>query len=87
MININSEAESNCLRYVYLFAGQSMSSHLWRVSLFFGMPGLVADSLPDSFGNAVIEKWLASIGKSLSDFTAIDRLCYIGKLGIYGCFH
>ena len=49
---------------------------------FFGMPGLVADSLPDSFGNAVIEKWLASIGKSLSDFTAIDRLCYTGKRGM-----
>ena len=47
---------------------------------FFGMPGLVADSLPDSFGNAVIENWLASIGKSLSDFTAIDRLCYTGEL-------
>ena len=49
---------------------------------FFGMPGLVADSLPDSFGNAVIENWLASIGKSLSDFTAIDRLCYTGKRGM-----
>ena len=46
------------------------------------MPGLVADSLPDSFGNAVIENWLASIGKSLSDFTAIDRLCYTGKRGM-----
>lgn len=49
---------------------------------FFGMPGLVADSLPDSFGNAIIENWLASIGKSLSDFTAIDRLCYTGKRGM-----
>ena len=49
---------------------------------FWGMPGLVADSLPDSFGNAVIENWLASIGKSLSDFTAIDRLCYTGKRGM-----
>ena len=49
---------------------------------FFGMPGLVADSLPDSFGNVVIENWLVSIGKSLSDFTAIDRLCYTGKRGM-----
>lgn len=38
---------------------------------FYGMPGLVADSLPDRFGNAVIEQWLMSFGKSLSDFTAI----------------
>ena len=49
---------------------------------FYGMPGLVADSLPDKFGNAVIEQWLMSLGKSLSDFTAIDRLCYTGKRGM-----
>ena len=42
---------------------------------FWGMPGLVVDSLPDSFGNKVIEQWLASQGKSIKDFTAIDRLC------------
>lgn len=49
---------------------------------FYGMPGLVADSLPDRFGNAVIEQWLMSMGSSLSDFTAIDRLCYTGKRGM-----
>lgn len=49
---------------------------------FYGMPGLVADSLPDKFGNAVIEQWLMLLGKSLSDFTAIDRLCYTGKRGM-----
>ena len=49
---------------------------------FYGMPGLVADSLPDKFGNAVIEQWLMSLGKSLSDFSAIDRLCYTGKRGM-----
>lgn len=49
---------------------------------FFGMPGLVVDSLPDDFGNKVIEQWLASKGKSINDFTAIDRLCYTGKRGM-----
>ncbi|SCH11090.1 putative DNA-binding transcriptional regulator [uncultured Clostridium sp.] len=49
---------------------------------FWGMPGLVVDSLPDSFGNKVIEQWLASQGKSIKDFTAIDRLCYTGKRGM-----
>ncbi len=49
---------------------------------FYGMPGLVADSLPDRFGNAVIERWLSNQGKALSDFTAIDRLCYTGKRGM-----
>ena len=49
---------------------------------FWGLPGLVADSLPDRFGNTVIEQWLMSLGKSLNDFTAIDRLCYMGKRGM-----
>lgn len=49
---------------------------------FFGMPGLVVDSLPDTFGNKVIEQWLSSQGKSIRDFTAIDRLCYTGKRGM-----
>lgn len=49
---------------------------------FHGMPGLVADSLPDKFGNAVIEHWLMSLGKSIADFSAIDRLCYTGKRGM-----
>lgn len=49
---------------------------------FFGLPGLVSDSLPDTFGNKVIEQWLASQGKSVIDFTAIDRLCYTGKRGM-----
>ena len=46
------------------------------------MPGLVADSLSDRFGNAVIENWLSAKGHSISDFTAIDRLCYTGKRGM-----
>ena len=49
---------------------------------FFGMPGLVVDSLPDTFGNKVIEQWLVSQHKSITDFTAIDRLCYMGKRGM-----
>lgn len=49
---------------------------------FYGLPGLVSDSLPDKFGNELIENWLASQGKSINEFTAIDRLCYIGNRGM-----
>lgn len=34
---------------------------------FYGLPGLVADSLPDKFGNAVIEQWLMSMGKTMPE--------------------
>ncbi|MBR0092048.1 MAG: type II toxin-antitoxin system HipA family toxin [Lachnospiraceae bacterium] len=51
-------------------------------SAFHGVPGMIADSLPDRFGNAVIRSWLASQGKTEADFTVIDRLCYTGKRGM-----
>lgn len=49
---------------------------------FHGLPGLLADSLPDRFGNAVINQWLASLGRTEKDFNALDRLCYTGKRGM-----
>lgn len=49
---------------------------------FHGAPGLIADSLPDKFGNRVIERWLMEQGKSLQDFNTIDRLCYTGTRGM-----
>lgn len=55
---------------------------LGRSEAFHGLPGLVADSLPDKFGNAVINSWLARTGRSPEKFTALDRLCYTGKRGM-----
>lgn len=49
---------------------------------FFGLPGLLADSLPDKFGNALINVWLASQGRSPASFNAVERLCYIGQRGM-----
>jgi serine/threonine-protein kinase HipA len=49
---------------------------------FHGLPGLVADSLPDKFGNALINAWLASRGRTPSSFDAVERLCYIGNRGM-----
>lgn len=45
---------------------------------FHGLPGLLADALPDKFGNKVINMWLAKQGRSSKDFNAVDRLCYTG---------
>ena len=49
---------------------------------FKGLPGLLADSLPDKFGNALIEAWLASQGRAPDSFNPVERLCYIGKRGM-----
>ncbi|GAB5453560.1 MAG: type II toxin-antitoxin system HipA family toxin [Halioglobus sp.] len=49
---------------------------------FRGLPGLVADSLPDDFGNAVLNAWIASQGKSPQDITPLERLQYTGTRGM-----
>lgn len=49
---------------------------------FHGLPGLLADSLPDKFGNALINAWLAGQGRSPDSFNAIERLCYTGSRGM-----
>jgi serine/threonine-protein kinase HipA len=49
---------------------------------FTGLPGLLADSLPDRYGNALIDAWLAKNGRGPEDFNAVERLCYIGQRGM-----
>ncbi|MER2515340.1 MAG: HipA domain-containing protein [Candidatus Accumulibacter phosphatis] len=49
---------------------------------FHGLPGLLADSLPDRFGNALIDAWLATQGRTPDSFNAVERLCYTGKRGM-----
>lgn len=49
---------------------------------FHGLPGLLADSLPDKFGNALIDVWLASQGRQADSFNPVERLCYTGERGM-----
>lgn len=49
---------------------------------FHGLPGLLSDSLPDRFGNALINEWLARQGRTPDSFNAVERLCYTGERGM-----
>jgi len=49
---------------------------------FQGLPGLLADSLPDRFGNAVIDAWLAAEGRDAASFDPVERLCTTGTRGM-----
>jgi serine/threonine-protein kinase HipA len=49
---------------------------------FKGLPGLLADSLPDKFGNLLINRWLAEQGRSEDSFNPVERLCYTGRRGM-----
>ena len=62
---------------VYRFPALALES-------FHGLPGLLADTLPDKYGNALIDAWLATQGRSPADFNSVQRLCYTGKRGMGG---
>lgn len=49
---------------------------------YHGLPGMIADSLPDRFGNIVIKRYLESQGRSAEDLSVLERLCYTGKRGM-----
>lgn len=49
---------------------------------FRGLPGLLSDSLPDRFGNLLINEWLARQGRTADSFNAVERLCYTGRRGM-----
>jgi serine/threonine-protein kinase HipA len=49
---------------------------------FHGLPGLLADSLPDKFGNLLINRWLAEQGRAADSMNPVERLCYIGSRGM-----
>src|SRR5574344_290681 len=55
---------------------------VWPTESFLGLPGIFADSLPDKYGNAVIDSWCAKNGRDPQNFTPLERLCYVGKRGM-----
>ncbi len=57
-------------RHTYTFASLSHDT-------FMGLPGLLADALPDAYGKALLDRWLASVGRTFAN--PVERLCYQGK--------
>jgi len=49
---------------------------------FKGLPGLLSDSLPDKFGQQLINTWLAIHGRPENSMNPVEMLCYIGKRGM-----
>jgi len=49
---------------------------------FRGLPGMMADSLPDKYGNTLIDMWVRRNGIEHNEFTPLDGLCYVGQRGM-----
>lgn len=50
-----------------------------NIDTYFGLPGLLADALPDRFGNALINEYLVRHGIAANDITTLQRLLYVGR--------
>ena len=48
------------------------------VDTFKGLPGLLADALPDRYGNQLINLWLAKNGRPVDSMNPVEQLCFIG---------
>jgi serine/threonine-protein kinase HipA len=57
-------------------------AELSRSNTFKGMPGLLADVLPDKYGNALINNWLTKNGRPTGSLDPVETLCFIGKRGM-----
>ncbi len=55
---------------------------LRELNTFKGLPGLLADILPDKYGNALINAWLSKQGRPSNSLNPIEMLCFIGKRGM-----
>ena len=53
-----------------------------NIDTFWALPGLISQSLPDKFGNDIINKYISTLGKNSDNFTPVDRLQYIGNRGM-----
>jgi len=51
---------------------------LTRIEAFNGLPGLLADALPDRWGQTLVNAWLRSQGRGEDSFDVVERLCYTG---------
>jgi serine/threonine-protein kinase HipA len=53
-----------------------------ELSTFKGLPGLLADALPDKYGNQLINIWLAQEGRPPNSMNPVEQLCFIGYRGM-----
>ncbi len=60
---------------IYSFPGNNNNT-------FKGLPGLLADALPDKYGNRLINEWLARSGRDPDSLNPVERLCFIGSRGM-----
>lgn len=63
-------------RQIYMFPEHR------NTNTFRGLPGLLADTLPDKYGKTLINTWLVQNGRPADSLNPVEMLCYVGKRGM-----
>lgn len=66
---------------IYSFI-ENRASRKNEYNTFKGLPGLLADVLPDRYGNQLINSWLAQNGRPVNSMNPVEQLCFIGTRGM-----
>lgn len=61
---------------------QKTQMKIENIDTFKGLPGLLADALPDKYGNQLINVWLAQHGRPADSMNPVEQLCFIGTRGM-----
>lgn len=65
-----------------LVAGRTFAFPELNRETYHGLPGLLADSLPDYFGNQVFQAYFRKLGRDPASVNPVERLCFIGQRGM-----
>lgn len=71
----------NSYKSSFSFPGHRLKTNA-EPDTFKGLPGLLADSLPDQYGNDLINMWLAKLGRPQDSMNPVEKLCFIGSRGM-----
>ena len=79
---LSSGLYSNMFPLIIRRMTQTQVFDKYNSETFKGLPPMIADSLPDVFGNIVFKAWLESTHKGLEKITVLEQLAYVGKRGM-----
>lgn len=76
---VDSRVETSPLKMPLMKGEVFQFNELLRVDSFQGLPGMLADALPDQFGNKLAEAFFAKQGKTIADVSPVQKLLYMGN--------
>lgn len=73
---------SKLFPYIFKRTDQIQVFSKYNTETFKGLPPMIADSLPDVFGNIIFKAWLEALDKDFEKITVLKQLAYVGSRGM-----